>query len=116
MAYGNRIKELREARGLSLKDVARGAETTFQQIFKLETGSRRLTDEWMRRLAPVLGVHPASLLLEFAEGMHSPQESVDEVLLLEAWRLSDMDRKRRVLEVLRPDLGRVDQKHKKRKA
>lgn len=112
----NRIKELREKRQLTLQQVADGAGTTFQQIFKLENGKRRLTDEWMRRLAPVLGVHPAALLLEFAEGQHSLHESVDEALLLEAWRLVDTATKRQVIALLYPGRQRIAQNQKKLKA
>jgi transcriptional regulator with XRE-family HTH domain len=120
-AMHNRIRELREKRGLSLQQVAEGAGTTFQQIHKLELGKRRLTDEWMRRLAPVLGVHPAALLLEFSEGQHSLNESVDEVLLLEAWRMSDAAKRWQVIDVLFPGQRRsagrgVPNNHKKLKA
>lgn len=58
----NRIKELRKARGLSLEKVAQGADTTKGQIQKLENGTRRLTQEWMERIAPVLGCKPFELI------------------------------------------------------
>lgn len=58
----NRIKEVREARGLSQDRLAGLAETTRSQIVKLERGERRLTVDWMRRLAPALGCAPADLL------------------------------------------------------
>ena len=81
----NRIKELREVRGLTLQQVADAAGTSLQQIQRLENGHRRLTDDWMRRIAPVLGVHPAALLLEFPSQKHSFKEGIDDVLLLEWW-------------------------------
>jgi transcriptional regulator with XRE-family HTH domain len=112
----NRIKELREARNLTLEQVADAAGTTFQQIHRLENGKRRLTDEWMRRIAPILGVHPAALLLEFSEGKHSFQESVDEVLLLEAWRISDTAKRWQVIDVLFPGQRRGSHNPKKLKA
>lgn len=93
MPRANRIKELREKLGLTLQEVADAAGTTLQQIHRLENGTRRLTDEWMRRLAPVLGVHPAALLIEFAKGKHSLNEDIDEALMLELWRmLEDVER------------------------
>lgn len=58
----NRIRELRKARGLTLEQVARQANTTNQQIHRLETGQRRLTAEWMERIAAAFGVRPADLL------------------------------------------------------
>lgn len=60
----NRIAELREARNWSLADLAREAKTTPAQIQKLERGDRRLTIDWMRRLAGALGVKPSVLLLD----------------------------------------------------
>jgi transcriptional regulator with XRE-family HTH domain len=96
----NRIKELREKAGLTLQQVAEAAGTTLQQIHRLENADRRLTDEWMRRIAPALGVHPAALLFEFAEGQHSRHESVDEVLLLEAWRMFTAAERREVADTI----------------
>jgi transcriptional regulator with XRE-family HTH domain len=87
----NRIKELRELRGLTLQQVADAAGTSLQQIQRLENGYRRLTDDWMRRIAPVLGVHPAALLLEFPAQKHSFKEGIDDVLLLEWWHTLDFD-------------------------
>jgi transcriptional regulator with XRE-family HTH domain len=81
----NRIKELRGLRGLTLQQVADAAGTTLQQIQRLENGHRRLTDDWMRRIAPALNVHPAALLLEIPPQKHSLKEGIDDVLLLEWW-------------------------------
>lgn len=58
----NRIAELRQARGWSQEDLARHAGTTNQQIGRLESGARRLTVDWMERLARPLGVTPQDLL------------------------------------------------------
>jgi transcriptional regulator with XRE-family HTH domain len=58
----NRIAAIREEKGLGLSDVARLAKTTPAQIQKLERGERRLTVEWMRRLADAMGVKPSELL------------------------------------------------------
>ena len=58
----NRLRELRKALGLTLNDVASAAGTSNQQLGMLERGERRLTVEWMQKLAPVLGVEPRDLL------------------------------------------------------
>lgn len=58
----NRIRELREAIGLSQADLARLANVTPSALNKLEKGTRGLDLDWMRRLAPLLGVAPAELL------------------------------------------------------
>jgi phage repressor protein C with HTH and peptisase S24 domain len=63
----NRIKELRRARGLTLQKLAEKAGTTNQQISRLERGERRLTTDWMERLAGALGCSPVSLIGAFEE-------------------------------------------------
>jgi transcriptional regulator with XRE-family HTH domain len=102
----NRIKELREQRGLTLQQVADAAGTSLQQIQRLENGHRRLTDEWMRRIAPVLGVHPAALLLEFPAQKHSFQEGIDDVLLLEWWHTLSLDEQMRWISRFSQETGR----------
>ncbi len=58
----NRIKEWRLRRGLSMQALAERAGTSRQQVHKLERGERRLTEEWMRRVADILDCAPADLL------------------------------------------------------
>ena len=60
----NRLRELREARGLTLRDLAERVGTSNQQISHLELGKRQLTMDWMGRVAAVLGVHPWELVAE----------------------------------------------------
>jgi transcriptional regulator with XRE-family HTH domain len=60
---GNRIKELREARGLSLEALGEAmGGVSRQQVWKLENGVVALTQRWMERLAGVLECTPAELL------------------------------------------------------
>ncbi len=81
----NRIKELRRLRGLTQDGLGKRIGTGRSQIVKLERGERRLTVEWMRRLARALDCHPADLLAhesplgagshgEVAEAQTSPEE------------------------------------------
>lgn len=58
----NRIREWRHAKKISQQKLADMAKTTKGQINKLETGTRRLTQDWMERLAPHLGVSAGDLL------------------------------------------------------
>lgn len=60
----NRIKEIRESRGLTLQQLADAAGTTNQQIHHLESGKRKLTQDWMRRLADALQVESHDLIAE----------------------------------------------------
>ncbi|HWK45116.1 MAG TPA: LexA family transcriptional regulator [Stellaceae bacterium] len=58
----NPVKALREARGLSLQALADLVGTTRQQVHKLESGERRLSIDWLLKLAAALSVDPKDLL------------------------------------------------------
>jgi len=58
----NRLREIREQAGLSMQALATLVGTTAPQINKLEKGERRLTLDWMTRLATALGIEPKDLL------------------------------------------------------
>ena len=60
----NRIKELRDARGLSQEGLACECHTTHTTIGKLENGDMQLTLNWMRRIAAALDCKPVDLLHE----------------------------------------------------
>src|SRR5579871_4203030 len=62
-AMPNRIAFWRKKRGLSQQELADLAGTSNQQISMLESGARRLTTDWMERLAKPLGITPAELLV-----------------------------------------------------
>lgn len=63
----NRIKELRRSQGLTLQRLADLIGSTPQQINRLERGDRRLTTEWMERVASGLDVHPTELIADEAD-------------------------------------------------
>lgn len=52
----NRLRELRKAADISEEKLASLAGTSQPQINRLETGQRRLTKKWAKKLAPHLGV------------------------------------------------------------
>lgn len=58
----NRLAALREARGLSQRELAARVNTTNQHISRLETGRAQLTQAWLERLAPVLNCSPAEIV------------------------------------------------------
>jgi phage repressor protein C with HTH and peptisase S24 domain len=68
----NRLKALREQAGLSMQALAERVGTSAPQINKLEKGERRLTVDWMARLAPALGVEIRDLLPEPATARPLP--------------------------------------------
>lgn len=83
MEQGNRLKALRTARGLTQEELARRANTTVGQIWKLEHGHRQLTEKWLRRLADALACQPAEIF-DPASAL-----SVNESALLAAYRELD---------------------------
>ncbi|MFC0686955.1 helix-turn-helix domain-containing protein [Novosphingobium clariflavum] len=60
----NRIRDIRQQKGLTLADVAAACRpaTTAQTIGRLETGMRTLSLGWMNRIAAALDVAPELLL------------------------------------------------------
>lgn len=56
----NRIRELREARGLTLEELADRLGTTHPTVQRWESGKRGF-DRWVQKLSEVLGVHPGEL-------------------------------------------------------
>lgn len=67
LAMKNRIRELRLRQDLTLQRLADRIGTTPQQIHRLERGVRRLSTEWMERVASGLGVHPTELIANEAD-------------------------------------------------
>ncbi|MDZ4254255.1 MAG: helix-turn-helix transcriptional regulator [Sulfuritalea sp.] len=59
---GNRIKELRRAKGLSQEKLAERLHSGRSTILKLEHGKMKLTTHWMERIAVELDVSPADLI------------------------------------------------------
>lgn len=58
----NRIRELRQACGMTLQQLADASSTSKSQIDKLEKGERRLTVDWMIRVAKPLKCDPRDLI------------------------------------------------------
>jgi transcriptional regulator with XRE-family HTH domain len=100
----NRIKQLRQQRGLTLEQVADRAGTTFQQVQRLETGKRRLTDTWMRRLAGALGCRPAELMEDpaAATGQEDSVSQRLEAKVIELWRDLSASEKAMALRSMAP--------------
>lgn len=62
MALSNRIRELREARGWSGRELARRAGVDAGGLQKVEAGQRQLTQQWMRTLGEAFGLPPSAVL------------------------------------------------------
>lgn len=57
-----RLKDLRKAKGLTQAHLADKIGASQSDIARLENGSRRLTADWIRRIAAALEVQPAEIL------------------------------------------------------
>ena len=92
----NQIRTYREAKGLSLDQLASLAGTSNQQISNLETGKRRLTVDWLRSLGEALGCHPWSLV---GDELPKPLTS-DEIQLFDSYRSLTAPQRDAVLQLL----------------
>lgn len=60
--FGDNLKKLREARGLSVRELASQCDVDFSKINKLENNKGNITLTTLFELAEGLGVHPSALL------------------------------------------------------
>lgn len=84
----NRIREWREVRGWTLDALASAADTSPQQISRLELSERGLNDKWLARLSAALGTSKADLLCDVRVAPRHREftQDAEEVRLLLAWR------------------------------
>jgi transcriptional regulator with XRE-family HTH domain len=77
------IQRVREAKGVSRSQLGlrMNPPTSSQQIERLEKGERRLTVEWIERIAKGLGVDPAELIAGEPQRFTMTPEVADEVAL-----------------------------------
>ena len=85
----NRIRELRKAKGLTLQALADRVQASNQHISHLESGRRRLTTDWIERLAEGLDCDPFALLDAKAEEI-----TEQERLLLKVFRTLNEDQRK----------------------
>jgi transcriptional regulator with XRE-family HTH domain len=89
----NFLKAWREHRRMTQVQLAEKVDTTGAVISLLESGDRRLSDKWLRRIAPALGI-PVGYLLE----QHPDNVRAD---ILEIWAEIPEDRREQALDVLK---------------
>ena len=101
----NRIKVLREARGLSLEGLAAKIGTTNQQVSLLENEKRRLTVDWLQRLSQALDCHPWEVV---SDNLPQPLQPRDIQLLsrFKTLTVAQQDALLRLLDVLPPSRRR----------
>lgn len=76
----NTLNEARTRVGLTQAQLAERVNTTQSQIQRLESGQRKLSLEWARRLAPHLQIDPIQLLL--GENLNAPVDRVTAAVTL----------------------------------
>lgn len=108
MRPANRIRELREAVGMTQVELARLANMTPPALQKVEVGSRKLDQQWLRRLAPHLGVTPAELLPDEDNGWRLSAEEQAFIARFRAARQRDRDTFLRVSEAILPFGGEAE--------
>lgn len=60
------LRKIRLAKGLKLREVAERAETSIQQVQRLENGERKLTTEWIEKLSKALDCEPSDIVPSLA--------------------------------------------------
>ena len=82
-----RIRELRQARGLKLKELAEMIGISPPHLSEVERGKKNLNNHLLARLADALNVQPSDLIAS------NPEPGIDELLSV-ARSLSEDDRQR----------------------
>ncbi len=57
-----KLKELREARGLSVRGLAKKAEVSTETVYSVEHGKRQPSMKTLDKIARALGANPVDLL------------------------------------------------------
>ena len=92
MEQRNHLRAWREFRRMTQVQLADAVGTKGSVISLLESGDRRLSDKWLRRLAPTLQTTPGHLL------DYDPEDVPTD--LLEIWASIPEDRRAQAIEVL----------------
>jgi transcriptional regulator with XRE-family HTH domain len=89
----NHLRAWRERRRMTQAQLAEAINTNGAVISLLEAGERRLSDKWLRRLGPVLGIPPGYLL------DHHPDDVPNDIL--EIWAEIPEENRDQALDVLK---------------
>lgn len=89
---------------MTLEALAEAAGTSLQQLSRLEKGQRKLTQDWMMKIAGALHVTPAALLGHDATGAPQQGRFVDEpqeLAILALWDAVPKAERERVMRMIR---------------
>lgn len=90
----NRIRAVRKAKGLSQEQLGEMVGTNKVQIGRLEKGNRRLTIDWVEKIAKALDCHPMELL-----GEAIPATTEREKAILQLYRDLSPDQQQAFLQL-----------------
>lgn len=93
------LREWRKKREMTQEQLAEAVGTTKSQISELERYNLRLSDKWLRRLAPVLKVQQGWIL------DYSPDDLNADIL--DTWGQIDEDDREQAIRVLRSFIRRT---------
>lgn len=103
MQATNRIRELRTARDMSQQALGDAIGCSKMTISDLERGNQELTLEYMRRIARVMKVKPADLMLD----EDNPDRLTDqERMLIDDYRNSSDEKRELIMRVAEPPAER----------
>ena len=103
---GQRIREIRVARGLSQEKVGEAMGLTFQQIQKYEKGTNRLSGSRMVVMCELFGVTPNDIVGVNGVSEHTfEQLSVNAVRVAKLYERLDSSQKRAATLMLKAFLG-----------
>ena len=94
MPMANRIRELRQARGMTLEELAELVGTTLQQISRLELSDRRLSEKWMRPIARALCVQPGDLLADTPPDPANVAQQTEQFMVWRLWNVMSLEEKK----------------------
>jgi transcriptional regulator with XRE-family HTH domain len=68
LSFGEKLRKLREERGMSMRELSRKAELALSHVQYLENDARTPGETTIKRLAKALGVAPADLKTQQVSG------------------------------------------------
>ena len=125
MTVGERVKKLAEKQGISLRELAKKAELSYNTVYSIRRGSERVAPDTISRLANALGVNvneltaDASIRVTGAPEMVELQQKVAAGQATEqekqAWleaNLKGLERMQHSIEFMLHDLAQYDETQK----
>lgn len=109
MRPGNRLRELRRAKGMTQAELADASGVSQPAISQIENGTRSMDIQWMRSLSRVLDCNPA----DFLERDDNPDQlTADERDFIARYRAADQKGREtlsRIAAAVVPDERREDE-------